>query len=275
MTLIEQAHDILNRALEDHNPTHVFLLTSGGNDSVVPLHLFRDHPRVTAAVHIDTGIRVPDVEPHVRRTCEAFSVPLLVYRAEENTRADGTPDPQRYGDIVTKHGFPGPAQHSIMYARLKQRQVERLVRDHKSRRGDRVALVTGVRKAESARRMGYVREVTRVGAQVWVAPVLNWRDADMALYREHYALPRNPVADALGMSGECLCGAFAKPGELARLEAHYPEVAERIKCIERDSGCLWGWEEGPPAQWIEARRGQEAFDFHPLCSSCIAKGRAS
>jgi 3'-phosphoadenosine 5'-phosphosulfate sulfotransferase (PAPS reductase)/FAD synthetase len=275
VNLIQDARRIFATALAEHDPVAVFLLTSGGNDSVVPLHLFHNHPRVTAAVHIDTGIKVPDVEPHVSASCEALGLALLIYRATEHTKADGTPDPQVYEDFVRKHGFPGPAQHSRMYVRLKERQLDRLVREHKSNRTDRVMLVTGVRKAESARRMGYVEEIQREGARVWVAPVANWSDADMLVYRKHHGLLESPVSARLGMSGECLCGAFAKPGELRRIAQHYPAVAQRIRDLERVSGCPWGWESGPDHQWIEVKRGQGTLGLTPLCTSCVSRGRAA
>lgn len=272
MNLLQNAHEIFQGAVMMHKPTHVFFLTSGGNDSIVPLHLFRNHPGITAAVHIDTGIRVPETEAHVRNVCNTFGYRLLIYRATENTKADGTPDPMIYRDIIHKHGFPGPEQHRIMYSKLKQRQVERLMRDHRS--GGRILLVTGARKHESRRRMGTAKDVQREGNQVWVAPVVNWHDEDMATYRQAHALPKNPVAENLGMSGECLCGAYAKPGELARLREHYPDTAAKIEALERESSCPWGWESGPDHQWTELRRGQGSLGFTPLCASCVVRGRA-
>ena len=272
MTLIEEAHKIFSDAYENHKPSHVFILTSGGNDSVVPLHLLKDDPRVTAAVHIDTGIRVPETEDHVRRVAKEFGLKLLVYRATENVKADGSPDPMIYDDIVKTHGFPGPEQHRIMYSKLKQRQVERLMRDHRT--GERIMLITGARKFESQRRMGTAKDVQRNGNQVWVAPVVNWKNEDMLAYRTAMQLPKNPVAENLGMSGECLCGAYAKPGELARLEQFYPETAARIRNLEASSSCPWGWESGPDHQWMELQRGQGSLGFTPLCTSCVLKGKA-
>lgn len=273
MTLIEEAKSIFDRAFEKHQPTAVFILTSGGNDSVVPLHLFRDDPRVNAAVHIDTGIKAPDVEPHVRKVADLFGIPLLIYRAAENTKADGTPDPQRYEDFVMKHGFPGPAQHTRMYNRLKQRAVERLVREHRGPRGTCVMLVTGVRRAESKRRMGYVEEEQRLGGQLWVAPVAGWDNPSMALYREHHEIPKNPVSEKLGMSGECLCGAFAKPGELEKIARHYPEVAQRLRDLQVRAGLPWGYGDRPDRQWREVESGQGTLGLTPLCTSCVMRGR--
>ena len=65
----------------------------------------------------------------------------------------------------------------------------------------------------------------------------------MALHR----LPSNPVVDLLHMSGECLCGSFARPGELAEISLWYPRAAARIFELERrvlEAGSPprpWGW----------------------------------
>lgn len=278
MGLIDEARQALDQAFAEHDVSHAFVLTSGGNDSVVPLHIFKDDPRITAAVHIDTGIRVPQVEDHVRATCEGFGVPLLVYRAVENTRGDGLPDPQVYEDIVSQYGFPGPSQHFIIYSKLKERQIRRLMRDHRVPK-KRIVLITGVRRSESSRRGKSVKEVQRwkrQGSQVWVAPVAAWSDSDMAVYRAHYNLPKNPVAEVLGMSGECLCGSYAKPGELERIRKHYPDVAAHIEGIQERSGCPWGWEHKPSKadsrlmKEITSSRGE----MH-LCTSCISRGKES
>lgn len=275
MSLINEAREIVDRAFEEHDVCEAFVLTSGGNDSVVPLHLFKDDPRITAAVHIDTGIRVPETEEHVRRVCSEFGVELLVYRAKENTRGDGSSDPQVYEEIVKEHGFPGPSQHIIMYSKLKERQVRRLLRDYRQGRR-RVMLITGVRKSESVRRKRNVEEIKRDRCQLWVAPVLNWSDSDMSLYRQHFDIPKNPVAEKLGMSGECLCGSYARPGELELIRSHYPEVAEEINRIEGESGCPWGWEHKPnradSASMKNARMERLGME---LCTSCISRGKST
>ena len=62
-------------------------------------------------------------------------------------------------------------------------------------------------------------------------------------YFAHYGVPRNPVVDLIHKSGECLCGAFAKPNELREIEYWYPEVGKRIRDLEakvRAAGFPWG-----------------------------------
>ena len=243
--------EIIERAIAEHKPTAIFALFSGGHDSLVSTHFAANAlgDRLDAVVHIDTGIGIPETQDFVRETCTTYGWPLLIYRAIENTKADGTPDPKDYEAIIMEHGFPGPSAHQYMYSNLKLRQVERLVRDHRGKRGQKVMLITGVRKEESSRRMGTVKDIqvpSKGGGQVWVAPMLDHTSQDQHEYMLEHRLPRNPVKDKLCMSGECLCGAFAHKGELKELEFWYPEVAGRIKRLEQrvlvKYGQCSGWE---------------------------------
>lgn len=249
MDRLDECSTILNLAIDDYQPTKIFALFSGGHDSLTACataySILGDE--IDAVVHIDTGIGIPETQQFVIDVCKQNKWPLLIYRAVENTKADGSPDPQIYEDIVVKHGFPGPAAHRLMYSKLKQRQIRRLVRDHKEKRSDKIMLISGVRKAESARRMGTVKEVTVDGAQVWVSPMLNFTDMDQAELMKYWELPRNPVKDKLCMSGECLCGAFAQKGELSEIRIWYPEVAARIDDITEKvmaAGHKKDWESG-------------------------------
>lgn len=102
-------------------------------------------------------------------------------------------------------------------------------------------LVTGVRLDESDRRMGHVEAVVRNRAKVWVAPILNWSTDDKNDYIDREQIHRNPVVANLCMSGECLCGAFANPGEITEIETFYPEAAARIRRLQdraRDAGFM-------------------------------------
>ena len=73
------------------------------------------------------------------------------------------------------------------------------------------------------------------------------------------------------MSGECLCGAYAKRGELDEIALWYPDVAARIRDLERRvaaNGLAYNrWE----ARYTDriARRQLEIFSDEALmCSSC-------
>ena len=106
--------------------------------------------------------------------------------------------------------------------------------------------------------------VQREGNIVWVAPIREFDHKDIWDYRDKFDLPRNQVVEILHMSGECLCGAFSKPKELEWLSLWYPDVATRIRRLEKqahDAGlksCHWGPQ--------SSRKLREAPG--PLCSGC-------
>ena len=269
---IHHAIHELREAIAFHKPAMVVGLMSGGNDSLPACYIASQLPEFTGILHINTGIGVEDTRKFVRELCAGQKWKLWEYKAMENTRADGTPDPQDYEAMVMKHGFPGPAGHGMMYARLKERQIRRFKRDHgihgRGKNKRRVMLVSGVRIQESERRSQNVQVdlLQFTPSELWAAPIRDWTKKDCREARIWAGLPENPVAFNIHKSGECLCGAFAKPGELAELEFFYPVEAGRIKALEckaRAAGHCHGWGERPPKK----EKGTEvASQF--LCTKC-------
>jgi len=280
-----QAKNILLSAIEEIKPAAVIGLFSGGHDSYTVTHFAAEclGDKLTAVCHIDTGIGIPETQQFVIDRCKAHNWPLEIYRAVENVNADGTPNPMIYEELVLKHGFPGPYSHGMMYALLKERQVRRIVRDHKTR--DPVLLISGCRKEESTRRMGNTKEVSGAGSTWWVAPFTHMTGSDCAEYMRSRNLPKNIVKERLCMSGECLCGAFAHSNELEEIEYWYPEVGKRIRTLEvkvREAGFPWGWEDSPPDWWskrqaakksgqVDAFEAEAEQEIEFLCSSCHFK----
>jgi hypothetical protein len=82
------------------------------------------------------------------------------------------------------------------------------------------------------------------------------------------ALPLNEVTEHIHMSGECLCGAYAKPGELDEIGFFYPETAAKLRALEQEAvaagipACRWG--QKPPGQTNSSSAAGR------LCSSCVA-----
>ncbi|MER5916507.1 phosphoadenosine phosphosulfate reductase family protein [Streptomyces sp. NPDC001982] len=262
-------------------------LFSGGNDSVVVNHLFRH--RVDAIAHINTGTGIPETTQHVRDVVAAWGLRLhelhprhsyrdLVLGNVLATRG------KNIGRPVWK-GFPGPAGHSVMYRRLKDEPLQRLRGQIIGKRGRsrNVVYLGGMRWAETDRRFRNAEEVDREGALIWVSPIVHWTDAHMREYRarhrctlphqhaEHLlctpnALPLNEVTVHLHMSGECLCGAFAKPGELDEIEYFYPHAAKPHRELEREveaaglTACKWG--QRPPGPRSRRRPAGR------LCAKC-------
>lgn len=231
---LDSAEAIIRRAIAEHRPTHIFALYSGGHDSLIALQAAKTFCKVDAAVHINTTIGIEETRKHVRTSTPALGLPLLELFP-----------PVSFRDICLQHGMPGPGAHLYCYTRLKERCIEKLVREHKRKHFDRIMLITGVRRHESRRRMGNVEDISRSGAQLWVAPCIEFTTDDKESYIDQEDLPRNPVVEAIGMSGECMCGTFAGPNELGIVAEHFPATAGEIDeiqqaCAERGVHAVWG-----------------------------------
>lgn len=254
----------------------MFPLYSGGYDSVCACYVASRHPKFGGAVyHIDTGIGSKATRRHVDETCDELGWKLVVLKSKDT-----------FEKFVTMMGFPGPGGHQWVYLRLKDRCIEQIERLHRGH----VVLVTGCRSSESQRRMGHVTPL-RVGdptpdggttrvRRVWVNPCHDWTDEEQRAFVAHHGFPRNPVKDSiLGMSGECLCGAFARPNEREMIRQVCPDVdAEivRLEALVEADGVIeernrkWGYR-GKDS----GRKPIEVADTGPLCSNCDRKAAAA
>lgn len=239
-------------------------LFSGGHDSTCACHVASRHPEFQGKVHhIDTGIGAKRTRRHVEETAAELEWKLKVYKS-----------PETYEKFVRERGFPGPGRHHWVYVRLKDRCIRMMA----ARR--RVVLVTGCRSQESIRRMGHVEplkigevvgDVVKEKNRYWSAPCHDWSGEEQNAYMDYFDLPRNPLKLKLGMSGECLCGAFAAPGELDRIRVHVPDVAaeiDRLTKIALECGTHAVWGTRPPKQ----EKGKiKVPRTGPLCQGCDYK----
>jgi 3'-phosphoadenosine 5'-phosphosulfate sulfotransferase (PAPS reductase)/FAD synthetase len=257
--------EIIETALRVYRPIAVYVGYSGGNDSLRVTHWTMANVPGAEVFHINTGIGCERTRVHVRQVCKDRGWPLHEIRAKEDCGQD-------YDALCREHGFPGPDGHNMMYARLKERCVRLLLRRAKDghSRGAKVMLISGLQHDDSKRRMRYAgREINSVGSQLWTNPFYWSSKAERDAYIAEHALPINPVTRELGMSGECGCGAFAQPGELARWRAVDPSFGERIDRLSQEvlaAGFTWSWEGHPPAGGHN--KGQSLL--MPLCGdSCF------
>lgn len=246
----------------EFNPVARFALYSGGDDSLVTTHWLMTNGHCDEVLSIDTNIGLKVTRRHIRETCARYGWPLVEVNAKQDCGVD-------YREIVLEHGFPGPPSHGIMYNLLKERAIRRVVRERKSKHSDKVLLATGIRHDESQWRAGYGgQEVTTVGAQLWANPFYWISGSGFHQYRVKHNLPRGPASIMLGMSGECLCGAYAEEGELAAIRLIEPETADEIESLEREvfaRGHCWRWEQRPPKP-VKVDPRQQVF--RPLCMGC-------
>ena len=256
---------IVNEAIAENSPIKTFILSSGGNDSMVLLDYCANRITFDAVLHINTGTGVTEngialTSQFIRDYCAQKDYPFIELKP-----------PKSYEEVFIEEpiidGLPGPGMHHVAYTRLKERPLLAFVQEQKTTWKDRVMFLTGIRSDESRIRMGYRSTVVdRRGAVVWVNPIYFWSNDKMKQYRAEKQLPQNPVSQHIHISGECLCGSFASPGELEELRFFFPETAMRIESWERrakEKGlthCTWG-----------KRRAEGEQSESYLCQQCVGQ----
>jgi 3'-phosphoadenosine 5'-phosphosulfate sulfotransferase (PAPS reductase)/FAD synthetase len=264
------AEDIIRKAIELYKPVNVLLMVSGGHDSVTNAHVsasILDKLKVIYSVyHGDTTIGIKEVQYYVADICELFEWSLYVRRP---------PNPEDwYDNIVAKHGFPGPTRsaHQFMYRRLKERALRHFV-THEIKSSpharENVLLLSGVRKDESLIRMGYQETMSKDASRCWVNPIFYWSEQNCKDYMKKHNIPKNPVKEKICISGECLCGAFAKREEYMEIKHAYPEVFKRLQNLHRiatENGHPWDWASGPN-EWKKEQKKSKMF----MCIGCEKK----
>jgi 3'-phosphoadenosine 5'-phosphosulfate sulfotransferase (PAPS reductase)/FAD synthetase len=237
--------------------THV-ALHSGGMDSTISTHIAVRWGPADVVVHLDTGTGIDDNEEYVREFARELDVQCWSLATQND-----------YEEIVREHGFPGPSRHGIMYRRLKERQIQKLA----SKVSGDLHCWTGVRVFESDRRMRHVEPTSEhdAGRWYWRAPIHDWTKKDCQDYLKRFDLPRNPLWDTLGRSGDCWCGCFGNPGELLDAEAAgHGDHADWLRDLERDVETgdeteRWAWGALSEHERRAERVGHEQMT---LCSSC-------
>jgi len=124
-----------------------------------------------------------------------------------------------------------------------------------------------VRRGDGFLSTGHLRNPSRL----WVAPCFSWTKADQALYMDEFGLPINKLKLAIGVSGECFCGCFAKDGERELIKKHAPDVDRKLchfEAIAQESGqpCIWG--QAPASEWDADQLELFSMD---LCVGCESR----
>lgn len=247
-------------------------LFSGGHDSYCACFVASQHNKFDGIVyHIDTGIGSKATRAFVEETCKIENWKLNVLKSHET-----------YEEFIRTFGFPGHGLHGFIYNRIKDRCIDMITRPFLSgRKHRRTVLITGCRSLESRRRMGHVEKI-KIGEtskktgkhskthRIWVAPCHDWSGEDQVNFMNYFRLDTNPIKKSLlGMSGECFCGAFARPYELDLIRDICPDVAEEIDRLTNIAK-----ECGKPSEWGKAPSKEstsQSIETGPLCTSCRFK----
>lgn len=191
-----------------------YALVSGGKDSLTTAQVLHEAGKLEACVALETGLSTPDWREFVAKTCADRGWPLEFYAVDQNA----------YDDFVLRYGFPGPSKHSWVMRVLKGRCIRRF---RQARPG--AILASGVRKDESVTRAGSTRPVGQWEGVPILAPIYDWTTDETWAYFRDRGFERAPAYSTLQISGDCLCGAYAREDEPEAVAFHYPTVWERLQ----------------------------------------------
>ena len=208
-----------------HGRTKFYALTSGGKDSMSVCHWLASRGKLEAAVHIQTNIGVRETTDWLKDYCSDMGWRLFVIE----------PKPKYvYSSFVLEYGFPGPMAHKMIMGLLKYKTMRdfALTIDRKNH-----CLISGVRRFESNRRAGnYPHPIQHDGNMWFGCPFFYKKTEEVYRYVHEHGIKITPVHKRLGMSGECMCGAYATKGEKRMLKDMDPELAAYIEWLEDGIG---------------------------------------
>lgn len=218
---VETPDGIIDDLENIHNRTKFYALTSGGKDSVSLCHWLAGKGKLESVVHIQTNIGIKATTDFVKDLCKDQGWKLHVIE----------PSPKfTYASHVLQYGFPLAGFHRLIMGKLKYKTMRdfALTIDRKNH-----CLISGVRKFESARRMGnYPYPIQSDGALWFGCPFFYKTSEEIYRYIHTHGLKITPVSDIMGTSGECMCGSFASAGEKLKIKQLDPKLADYIEWLE-------------------------------------------
>jgi len=216
----------LLEVLITHNIRTVYVLFSGGRDSLVTLDLSRRASKAldvsVYAVHVDTTISTPGNLEYVKETCQRLRVKLIVLRPKEN-----------FFKLVEKWGFPTATRRWCCY-HLKLEPLKRFFSSLNHVALGKTLIVDGIRAEESPRR----RTFPKLGFHrhfkcLCYHPIFEWTDYDVRIYISQHKLKENPLYKILPRATECWCTAFKTADQFKLLKRYFPELFEKFVEAEK------------------------------------------
>jgi len=225
---LESPEQIMDGAIAKYELEEVYVLLSGGQDSIaIADYITTNHPDLFAGVLFTcTGLAVQRTRKFVVEYCKKRNWKLYFTWPKEK---------ERVYNIVMKHGFAGAGNHRMWMGFLKYHTWYQFMMWRLSF-GKKCAFISGVRKKESWARdklkLYSKKPVDTDGKLIFIKPFLYKNGSQMYQYFIENDLRKSPVYSWLDMSGECECGAHAEPWELKMLEKNDPLTFESIQWLE-------------------------------------------
>jgi len=255
---------------------------SGGKDSGIVLDIIaKNYPdNFRGVVFANTGIGTEATMGFVKSYCNEKKYPLFIISQNDMIRKKDTKLGKKggkfnfsYSDFVLEHGFPKQGVHTIVMRKLKYIPLRYFILS-RIEKGEKPAIISGIRKFESQRRSKWATEfIHKDGKMCFISPILYKHDDWVYRYFVENNIKRSPVYETLHISGDCLCGCFAKKDELKLLEMFHPDVFKKIKDLEneikikgtKEAKKYSTWGNGGNTKDIESQTTMESF----VCSDCI------
>jgi len=227
---VQTPREIVDEAIEKYKLDSLYVLYSGGKDSVCIVHFIAEnYPKLfKGAVFTNVGLGAQATRKFVLSYCKEMGWPLFMTWPK---------DKENFVNTTMRFGFAGPAVHPKFMAYLKGHSWYLFLRGW-LKEGQKAAYVSGVRKKESKARQ-FVRQYTRTAinldttGQIFIKPFHHKNGVDLWNYYNKYGLKKTSVYSWLNRSGECYCGAFLAEWELMMIKQYDPFAYASIKWLER------------------------------------------
>ena len=256
----------------------VYGLCSGGKDSMTACYIAHQYRPLDGIITIDTtcaffkivdGKKIYPAWESARKFAESLGVQWILISHK---------DKDAYRTYCKKYGMPHPSQHGDVYHEIKWKTMVSFVRAQTKKNWDEskeipatVCFISGVRKGESRKR-GINTRIAQVDDGVkrmrFVAPIAYWKTEDVWTFVREKKFELSECYEALHISGDCACGAYAQPQEALLIKTFYPEMFEWLREIESEAKKVTstgknikGWGTGIT---LEMSKSQCSF----ACSDC-------
>jgi len=273
-------NEILDQAISE-GITDFYVGYSGGKDSGIILDIVAENyqDNFRGVIFANTGIGTKATMDFVKSYCDEKKYPLFIVSQNDMIRKKDTNLGKKgekfnfsYTDIVLEHGFPKHGVHTTIMRKLKYMPMRYFILS-RIEKGENPAVISGIRKFESQRRTKLNTHIWRDGRMCFISPILYKHDDWVYRYFVENNIKRSPVYETLHISGDCLCGCFAKKDELKLLEMFHPDVFKKIKDLEneikikgtKEAKKYPTWGNGGNTKDIESQTTMESF----VCSDCF------
>jgi len=204
---------------------NVYVLFSGGKDSLVALHIVNrvacSLGKNITAVYVNTTASIPDNIKYVRKICRKFGVKLQIVQPKES-----------YFDLVRRWGFPTIGRRWCCF-HLKIEPLKIYFSDNL----DPLRIVfDGIRADESARRQKFPRlGYHKHFESLCYHPIFYWTDEDVRAYAQKHGLFLNPLYELGFMrASECWCPVFKTLRQFQSMKQCYPEFFRKLVKLESE-----------------------------------------